>query len=562
MLERPWLRSYPPGLPPTLEPYPEKTLLDVVSETAAERPSHPAVLFKGARLTCEALERRSDAVAAALAAEGVRPGDRVALLLPNVPQTIVVQLGAWKAGAVVFPLNPLLAEPELEAALDDTGAETVFVLTPFYAKVKAVQPRTAVRRVVATSVKEHLPPVLRLLFTLLKEKKEGHRAALAPGDLLLPDLLRRHAGAPPPGRRPAPSDPALLLLTGGTTGTAKAALATHRSLFVAALQLHAFSATIIRDWVDVAMVVVPLFHVYGNVCLLGTCLVGRYPMALVPNPRDLDDLLKTVRRERPGFLHAVPALFNALLAHPAVREGRVDLSSIRVCYSASAPLPPETRRRFEERTGGRLLEAYSLTEAMMATVVCPPQAAYREGSVGVPLPDVEVRIVDDETGEKILGPGEVGEVVMRAPQLMSGFWGRPEETSRMIRGGWLHTGDLGRMDEDGFLFVVDRKKDVIKASGFQVWPREVEDVLSAHPAVAEAAVAGVPDDRLGEAVRAWVVLRDGAIATAEELREHCRARLSAYKVPRVVELRSCLPRTLVGKVLRRALVAEHRARTA
>jgi long-chain acyl-CoA synthetase len=281
----------------------------------------------------------------------------------------------------------------------------------------------------------------------------------------------------------------------------------------------------------------PLFHVYGNMCT-NAALVGHYPLALVPNPRDLDDLIATIEKERPAMLHGVPSLFIALLNHPKVQAGKADFTSLKVCYSAAAPLMAETKHRFEALTGGRLLEAYALTESMLAAVVSPVRGAYKEGSTGIPVPDVVVRIADADTGEGSLPAGQVGEVLMRAPNLMAGYWERPTETANMIRGGWLYTGD------------------VIKASGFQVWPREVEEVIATHPAVAEVSVAGVPDERHGEAVKAWIVLREGQQATADEIRAYCRERMAGYKVPRHVEFRTTLPKTMVGKVLRRVLTQE------
>jgi long-chain acyl-CoA synthetase len=282
-------------------------------------------------------------------------------------------------------------------------------------------------------------------------------------------------------------------------------------------------------------------------------------IALVPNPRDLDDLLRTISRTRPAAFSGVPTLFNALLHHPAVRAGKVDFSSIKVCFSGAAPLLAETKRRFEELTGGHIVEGYSLTEAMLACAVNPVEGPNKLGSVGMPLPDVEMRIVDPDSGAR-LPAGEVGEVLIRAPQLMAGYWDDPAETAATVRTHdgqrWLHTGDLGYLDSDGYLFVVDRIKDLIKTHGYQVWPREIEEALAAHPAVAEVGVAGVPDQAKGEVAKAWVVLRDGEAATAEELRAFCRERLAPYKVPATVEFRDELPKTMVGKVLRRALTAE------
>ncbi len=555
---QPWLKHYDAGVPHTLMPYPQRTLLDVMDETTRLKPEHTSFIFKGRRIAHAGLDRDSTALAAALARLGVKKGDRVVLLLPNCPQAVISQIAAWKVGAIVAPLNPMYTECELEGALQRCGAETAVVLSPFYAKLKAVQPRTPLRRIIATNVKEYLPAHLRLLFTLLKEKKGGHRIHLQPGDLWLSDLLRQHARSPRPNVRVEPTDPALLLCTGGTTGTPKGALGTHQSLLMAGMQLHAWVGGVLDEWQETGVLAMPLFHLMGNVGVLVPGMIGHYTGVLIPDPRDTDDILATIRKLHPTILQGVPTLFCGLLNHPDVQAGKVDLRSLKLCVSGGAPLLAETKKRFEALTGGRIIEGYALTESMMGAVLQPVNGPYKEGSVGVPLPDVDLRIVDTDNGGGDLPAGEIGEILLRAPQMMAGYWQRPAETAETLRDGWLHTGDLGYMDEDGYLFIVERLKDVIKASGFQVWPREVEEVLASHPAVAEVGVAGVPDPCHGEAVKAWVVLRAGQRATADELRAHCRRRLAPYKVPRQVEFRAELPRSLVGKVLRHALVAEER----
>ena len=558
-MEAPWLGHYDAGVPGTLAPYPERTLLDDLAEAVALRPGAPAALFKGRTVSHGELDRTSDAFAAALAALGVAKGDRVALLLPNCPQFLVCELGAWKAGAVLVPLNPIYTEQELAGALARTGAETIVVLTPFYHRVKAVQPRTAIGRVIATNIKEYLPPLLRVLFTLAKERKDGHRVRIEQGDHWLGDLLAAHAGSPRPRVAVAPDDPAVILMSGGTTGTPKGVVGLHRHYAITGRQLGTWLQAGTAPWDDVVMAALPLFHSFANIGIQSVALRNHNAMALVPNPRDLDDLLATVNKTHPAAFSGVPTLFNALLHHPKVIAGKVDFRSVKVCFSGAAPLLAETKRRFEELTGGRIVEGYSLTEAMLACAVNPVEGPNKIGSVGMPLPDVEMRIVDTGTGAA-LAAGEVGEVLIRAPQLMARYWDDPEETARTVRehdgGRWLHTGDLGYLDGDGYLFIVDRLKDLIKTSGYQVWPREIEEVLAAHPAVAEVGVAGVPDEAKGEVARAWVVLAAGQRASAEELRAFCRERLAPYKVPAGVEFRSELPKSMVGKVLRRALTAD------
>jgi long-chain acyl-CoA synthetase len=558
MEEKRWLKHYDEGIPPTLEPYPSHTLLDYIAVTAGQRPGHPAMFFKGRRVTYGELARLSDAFAAALADLGVKKGDRLALLLPNCPQFIIAEVGAWKVGAIVTPLNPLYSERELTDFLGGSGAETVVALTSLYTRIKSAQPHTALKRVIATSIKEYLPPLQSFLFTLLKETRESLRRQLHAEDFRLQDLLKRYAHAPRPNIAVGPDDAAVILMSGGTTGTPKGALGQHGSLVAAGLQSYAWLRPVWVDWRDIVMLPLPLFHAYGCIGGQSIAFVGRNPLLLIPDPRDITDIIRTIGRMRPTFLIGVPTLFSVLLDHPDVLAGKVDLRSIKLCFSGAAPLPVATKQRFEALTGARILEGYSLTEAMLASTCNPVCGAKKLGSVGMPLPDVALRIVDLETGERDLAAGEVGEIIMRAPQLMSGYWQNALETADVLRvhgagSPWLHTGDLGWMDDDGYVWLVERRKDLIKTSGYQVWPREVEEVIASHPAVAEVGVAGVPDARKGEVVKAWVVLRPGMAVTVDEIRRDCQAKLAPYKVPAQVEFRHALPKTMIGKVRRHML---------
>ena len=562
MASKPWLEHYDRGVPHTLHPYPDKTLVDIVREAARERPGWPALKFKGAAVSYSRFDQLSDHFAAGLVQMGVQKGDRVALLLPNCPQMVIAQFGAWKAGATVTPMNPLYTERELHQAFQKSGATVAAVLAPFYGKVKQAQPETPLQRILSVNIKSFLPPLLRFLFTLLMEKKEGYRPELRDGDADFSGFLRDSARLPRPEIHTGGDDPALLMFSGGTTGTPKAALGLHKHLVMSGRQFQTWFQEILFEWDDALLGLMPLFHIYGQAGVLATAIVGHHPLVLVPNPRDLDDVIRSVEKEKPAFMPAVPTLFNALLNHPKVVSKKADLSPLKLCISGAAPLHRETKVRFERATGGRIVEGYALTETMMAGIVTPVSGTYKPGSVGIPLPDVEVKIADLETGAKTLPAGETGEVLVRAPQLMAEYWNDPEETAKTIRDGWLHTGDIGYMDDDGYLFIVDRKKDLIKPSGFQVWPREVEEVIAAHPAVAEVGVAGIPDERQGEAVKAWVVLRDGHSLTQEELRTHCKKQLAAYKVPKKVEFCDSLPKSAVGKVLRRELAAKERAEQA
>jgi len=552
-MNAPWLNHYDPGVPKTITTYPDKTLVDYVTERARKNPDSTALVFKGKKISWGEVDRASDAFARGLREIGVKAGDRVAFVLPNAPQFIIAELAAWKLGAMIAPQNPIYTEREMQESLAATAPETVVVLTPFYERVKRVQANTSVKRVIATNIKEYLPGVLRVLFTLVKEKKEDHRIQLQPGDYWFQDLMK--PGAPVQSAA-TPDKPAVVLMSGGTTGTPKGVLSDHRSLVTAGTQIAAWLDAALQGPEASIMLPLPLFHTYGCAGAQVIAFIRGIPLILVPNPRDLDDLVKSIQRDKPALFCGVPTLFNALLNHRDVVAGKVDFHSIRACFSGAAALMAETKKRFEELTGGRIVEGYSLTEATMACVVNPLGGPNKIGSVGMPVTDVHVRIVDSDDGAKELPAKEVGEIVIQAPQLMRGYWNNPAETGQMLRDGSLYTGDLGYLDEDGYLFIVDRKKDLIKTSGYQVWPREIEEVIASHPQVAEVGVAGVPDERKGEAITAWVVPRPGESLDAEDLRLWCREKLAPYKVPARIELRTELPKTMVGKVLRRVLVAE------
>jgi long-chain acyl-CoA synthetase len=558
MTEPRWLANYDEGVPHSLEPYPDRTLIDYLREAATKWPDRPALLFKGATISYRRLERESDAFAAALLAIGVRAGDRVGLCLPNCPQFLVAEFGAWKIGAITCPFNPTYTERETQDALQATGAETLVVLNRFYEKIKSIQPQTSLKRVIASGIKDYLPWQLRLGYTLLKEEKEGERIELRDGDLRFASLLRRYRWTRIPAVQTKPEDVAAILMSGGTTGTPKGVVGTHRGMVVAGLQLQSWLRSAMHEWTDTIMMPLPLFHTYGNTGLQSLSLINHNPILLVPNPRDIKDLIEEIGRVRPSFLCTVPTLLNGIMNHPTARAGKIDFSSIKLCFSGAAALMAETKKRFEELTGGVIVEGYSLTEAQMAVIANPVQGVKKTGSIGMPLPDVRVQIVDSDDGRTPKAAGEVGEIVVSAPQLMRDYWNRPDETREMLRtddrgARALFTGDLGYMDEDGYIFIVDRKKDLIKTSGYQVWPREIEEVLSSHPAVCEVGVVGFPDKMRGEVVKAFIVLAPGTTATAAELKSFCRDKLAPYKVPSKYEFVTELPKTQIGKVLYRVL---------
>ena len=555
---RPWTSHYDAGVPTSVAPYPDRTLVDYLDDTARQYRDRPAILFKGRTITYGELGALSDAVAAHLVRLGVKKGDRVALCLPNCPQFSIVQYGAWKVGAVICPINPTYTDRELEDALVATDAETLVVLNRFYERTKGLQPRTTLKRIITTGIKDFLPAHLRILYGLLKERKDGERIAPRDGDVRLTALMTFEPGARRPEVRVAPSDVSSILMSGGTTGTPKGVVGNHAGLVMAGLQLQAWLSPAMNEWTDIIMLPLPLFHTYGFTGVQALAMMNHNPIALIPNPRDMPDLLKAIGTVKPAFICAVPTLLNGIMNHSLTRAGKIDFTSIKLCFCGAAALMAETTKRWQQLTGGVIIEGYSLTEAQMAVVANPVQGAKKLGSVGMPLPDVDVRIVDSDDGRTPVEAGAVGEIVIVAPQLMVGYWKRERETQDMLHTGddgerLLLTGDLGYLDEDGYLFIVDRKKDLIKTSGFQVWPREIEEVIASNPAVAEVGVAGLPDQMKGEIVKAWVILRPGMTTTPEELRAYCRQTLAPYKVPAQVEIVTELPMSQTGKVLRRML---------
>jgi long-chain acyl-CoA synthetase len=552
---RPWLRHYPSDVPPTLS-YPTHPLQHLLDGAAARTPDRPAVTFFGRTLTYRALRDLSDRFAGGLQRLGFRPGDRVSLHLPNCPQFVVAYYGTLKAGGIVVPCNPLYTAREVAGQLADCGATWAVTLDLFADRVMQARSSSALARVVVTRIHEFFPPVLRALYPL-RARRHGQWPAV-PADaavLRFADLL-----ASPPVSHPAaqaPDDLAVLLYTGGTTGTPKGVMLTHANLVANAHQVVAWSPSPPGELTTV-LGVLPLFHAYGMTVVMNASLLRAGRMVLLPR-FETDAVLRAIARIRPHHLPGVPTLYNALLAHP--RLARYDLRSVRVCISGAAPLPAEVQARFERATGGALVEGYGLTEASPVTHVTPLVGVRKPGSIGIPVPDTDARIVDAETGQRVLPPGEIGELVVRGPQVMRGYWNRPAETAAVLRDGWLYTGDLARTDDDGFFYIVDRKKEMLITGGFNVYPREVEEVLHAHPAVQAAALVGIPDPHRGEVGKAFVVLRPGARATAEDLLDHCRRHLAPFKVPVAVEFRESLPTSPIGKVLRRVLAEEARQRT-
>ncbi|MBV9325733.1 MAG: long-chain fatty acid--CoA ligase [Chloroflexi bacterium] len=556
-MDRPWLTSYDRGVPADVD-IPDEPLHAALARTARRFPDRAAIRFYGRSITYRELDKLANRFANALMRLGVHKGDRVALLMPNCPQMVLACYGGWRAGAVMVPTSPLYVESELQHQLEDSGASVIVCLSPLYGLVQRVRPRLPrLRHVIVTNIKSFFPRHVRLIFSLTRERQGGHHVSLPKdGSTFWLQRLLKRAGDAGPRVEVTASDLALLQYTGGTTGVPKATMLSHRNLVANALQVRAWLGELASpDGADVVLGVLPLFHIYALTSIMNFGVYGSGTMVLLPR-FDVDDVLKAIQRERPGLLPGVPTMYVAI--NQARNLRRYNLRSLKGAISGAAPLPLEVHKQFEALSGARLIEGYGLTEASPVTHCVPLASPRALGTIGVPLPSTDAAIFDQDSGTHQLAVGEIGELAVRGPQVMQGYWNRPEETAQVLRDGWLFTGDIARMDADGFFNIVDRKKDMIITGGMNVYPRDVEEPLYAHPKIREAVALGVPDERWGEAVKVYIVLRDGQTATAQEIIDYCRTRMARYKVPKQVEFRTELPRSLIGKVLRRQLLQQER----
>ncbi len=559
MEARVWHKFYDKSVPPSLV-YEPLVLPERLARSAEAYPDAPALVFLGSRLTYRQLKDQVDRLATALAGLGVTRGTRVAIHLPNLPQTVIAYYATLSLGAQVVMTNPLYVERELEHQWND--AECRVAITAdflFQSRLRHIRSRLPVKDYVVASIPEYLPFPLRQLAPLkLRRMKPPAVAsvAAAPGV----HFFRKLVGATepdPPAVEIALDDVAALQYTGGTTGVSKGAMLTHRNLSANVQQcitwLHCTHGS------EIVLSALPLFHVFGMTVCMNFPIGAAAAMVLLPNPRDIPELVKAVVKHRVTLFMGVPAMFHAINQFPGIE--RLDIRCVKSCFSGSAPLPTATLERFEALTGAHIVEGFGLTETSPVTHVNPMDGVRKAGSIGIPFPDTDCRVVDLETGARELPAGEAGELVIKGPQVMAGYWNMPEETAQVLRNGWLHTGDIATIDQDGYHWIVGRKKDMILASGYNVYPDEVDDVLLRHPAVLEAATIGVPDPKRGESIKSFVVLKPNEHATAEQIIAYCRSNLAAYKVPRLVEFRDSLPKSGILKVLRRELREQERAKT-
>lgn len=568
-LDKPWLKSYDEGLPASLD-YPDVPLHHFLEKTAQRIPTNPALISTtrvpllgrlSKALSYAELESSANALAAALVDKGLQKGDRVAIVMPNCAAFGISFFAVLKAGGVVAATNPTYPAKKMAYQINDSDARFVITLTLFYETIKQIQPECKFESVIVANIKEYLPGIAKLLFTLAVEKKEGHfLAEVQPGDYWFQDLLEQYRGKKA-DVVVTPDDLAIFQYTGGTTGVSKAAMAAHSALVANMLQMESIIKLFdVPGEDEIYLGAIPMFHVYGLVAVLGISVYSGSKVVLIPNARDTDDVVDCIHHFRPTLLPGVPALYNAISNHPKVQSGEADLSSLRYCISGSAPLPLAVKEEFERLSGAAVREGFGMSEAPTATHTNPVFKENRTGSIGLPLPDMQMRIVSLDDGETDLPVGAIGELVMAGPNIMLGYHGMPTETRNALREKdgvtWLYTGDIARMDEDGYFYIVDRKKDMALIGGYNVYPNEVENALKSHPAVLEVGVAAVPHpEKAGqETLKAWVVKKPGHEVTADELIEFCQDKLVPYSIPRRIAFIDELPKSTVGKTLRRELV--------
>jgi long-chain acyl-CoA synthetase len=526
-MEHRWLEHYEPGVPRDFAPVPG-TLNGMFEKTVADHPDLPATIFFGRRFTWREIGDMTARLAATLHGLGIGKGDRVAIILPNLPQYQAAHFAILRLGAIVVPNNPLYTDKELAYQLKDSGARVAIALNLLVPRLERIWDQTDLEHCIVCKVNDYLPGVLKLLYPV-KARLQGQKGKV-------PEVTVHD------------EDLAMLLYTGGTTGRSKGAILTHRNLYVNVVQVGHW-LTDLKHGGEVIMAALPFFHSYGLTTCLHLSAHCASPTVLVPK-FDVKQVLKSISEFKVSIFPGVPTMYVAINTYPKVE--RFDLTSVRACISGAAPLPLEVQKTFEELTGGRLVEGYGLSEASPVCLATPVYGKRKIGFVGIPVPGTVAQVVDPED-KKPLGVGEVGEMAIKGPQVMQGYWNMPEETKGQLDSGWLFTGDMTRMDEDGFFAIVDRKKDMIISGGYNIYPREVEEVLYEHPAVQECGVIAIPDAYKGEKVKAYVVLKEGAQATEQELIEFCKKGLANYKVPAAIAFAQELPKSLIGKILRKEI---------
>jgi long-chain acyl-CoA synthetase len=553
---KPWFRSWPEGIPKHLK-YPEISLPSLLEETVQKYPDKPALIYFDREITYRELKLHSDRFASALANFGIRKGEKVAIFLPNIPQFVIAYYGLMKLGAVASAISPLYKEREVEHQLRDAEAETLVLLDLLYPIVEKTWQKTKLKRLIIAGLKDYMPKSKRILGTLLR-KIPSRKVELDANINSFTDLIDKATAEPPQVEIDPKNDLATLQYTGGTTGIAKGAMLTHMNLVSNALMCASWLRG--EEGKDTFLAVLPLFHIYGMTTGMNGPIYLAGKIVLLPR-FDVAGTLKAIQKHRVTVFCGAPAMYSMLLTYPELEKH--DCTSIRFCISGSAPLPPEVQEKFMDVTNGVLVEGYGLTESSPVTHCNPldrTMKTVKVGSIGLPWPDTEAKIKDLETGEEEVKVGETGELAVKGPQVMRGYWKMKQETLEVLRNGWLYTGDIGKMDENGYFYITDRKKDLIKYKGYSVYPRELEDVLYEHPSIKVCGVVGKPDQIAGEIPKAFVILKEGETSTGQKIMDFVNEKVASYKAIREVEFRTELPTNLLGKVLRRVLREEERAK--
>ncbi|MFS1514998.1 AMP-binding protein [Bacillus sp. SCS-151] len=552
-VEKIWTEHYPKEVPKSLK-YEEKTMQEFLKETASKMPEKKALHFLGKEMTFAELYEQALKFANFLKEKGFKKGDTASIMLPNCPQSVIGYFGVFLAGGVVVQTNPLYMERELEHQLVDSSATFILCLDLLYPKVMNVKGKTKIEHIIVTSIKDYLPFPKNLIYPYIQKKQHGIVVTIEEDSNThkIKSILKNYE-AHELSIEVSPDEIALLQYTGGTTGLSKGVMLTHNNLTSVTTMCHHWLYKN-NDKENIVLGILPFFHVYGLSTVLNFSALYGAKMILLPK-FDAGDALKAIDKHKPTVFPGAPTIFIALLNHPKIKD--YDLTSIQACISGSAPLPLEVQEQFEKVSGGRLVEGYGLTETSAVALANTVWEKRKLGSIGIPFPDTDGIIFSMETGEPAK-VNEIGEIAIKGPQVTQGYWNRPEENEASFKDGWFLTGDLGYVDEEGFFYIVDRKKDMIIAGGYNIYPREIEEVLYENSKILEAVAAGVPDAYRGETVKAYIVLKEGEECTEEELDAFCRKHLAAYKVPRIYEFRDELPKTAVGKILRRALVDEEK----
>lgn len=554
--ERPWFQHWPEGVPRHLD-YPDKGMGEIFDETARKFPNKTAVIFLDTKVTYGQLRAWVDSFATALSEMGVRKGDVVGLRLPNSVHYVIAYFAAMKIGAVVTANNPLYKAAEIEHQFSDSETKVLVVVDLVYAEAAKAVPKTKIDKVIGCNIADFLPGFKRFFGSLLGKIPSAPMPASA---LRFKDLLHTAPNLPRVDIDPD-NDLAVLQYTGGTTGSPKGAMLTHKNLVANTMQAGSLDPKMQPGGQDVIVGVLPLFHIYAMTTVMNLAVMTGSGMLLFPKLPEWDDLLGAIQKYKATIFPGVAALYNAINNFERVKN--YDLTSIRACISGAGPLPMDIQKRFEELSGAKLIEGYGLTEASPVTHANPLYGRRKDGTIGFPVPDTDSKIVDSESGDKEMKPNEVGELLVKGPQVMKGYYRRDDENRMVLKDGWLYTGDLGMIDDEGYFIIVDRKKDMIKRSGYSVFPREVEDYLYKNENVLECAVIGVPDQKVGEEIKAFIALKPEAKGRVAEkdIINWAKENMAAYKYPRLVEFREEIPKGTANKILRRALKEEEMAKT-